>query len=170
MKRLSIVLIVLAFALTGCAGMQINWNIDKQALAEIAACEIGFQFSKHYPEEAQVALKYARIAIQAGEAGSFNDQLNEWKEYLLEYIGADPHYARQLSKLLPEIELSEDALPDMKWMETVKPYISEFIMGIEEGLPVIISNFPHIRYNPIKHYMEVHDANYLKFLWARGLP
>lgn len=119
----------------GCAGTQINWNIDKQVVAEVAANEIGYQLAKQYPEEARIALKYAKMATSASEPGSFNDQLNTWKEYILEKIGADPHYARQLSKLMPEIELPETQTPDrlIEWMEKVRPYVEEFIIGIEDG-------------------------------------
>ena len=160
MKKLLILISLFAFSLMGCAGTQISWNIDKQVVAEVAANEIGYQLAKQYPEEARVALKYAKMVMQAGTPGSFNDQLNTWKEYVLEKIGADPHYARQLSKLLPEIELSEDALPDMKWMETVKPYVEEFIIGIEDGLPEI---------SFIQRYAEIYEANYLGFLLQRSL-
>jgi len=37
---------------------------------------------------------------------------------------------------LPEIELPETQTPDslIKWMAKVKPYLSEFILGIQDGL------------------------------------
>lgn len=159
MKKFSIILIVLAFALTGCAGMQINWNVDKKALAEVAACEIGYQMAKYMPDEAGIALDYARTVMTSIEPGDAKLNLNNWKEYVLDKIGADPHYARQLSKLLPEIELPETATPE--WVETVKPYVQEFIYGVEEGLP--ITSF-------IERYAKIYKANYLKFLWARSLP
>lgn len=160
MKKLLILISLFAFFLMGCAGTQISWNIDKQVVAEVAANEIGYQLAKQYPEEARRARMYANVLVEVNNPTSFNDQLNTWKEYVLEKIGADPHYARQLSKLMPEIELSEDALPDMKWMETVKPYIEEFIIGIEDGLPEI---------SFIRRYAEIYEANWLKLLWARSL-
>ena len=128
-------LTAICLILSGCAGTQINWNIDKQVVAEVAANEAGYQMAKQYPEEAKIALKYAKAVTQAGEPGAFKEQLNTWKEYVLEKIGADPHYARQLSKLMPEIELPETKTPDalVKWMQKVKPYVEEFIIGVEDA-------------------------------------
>ena len=125
---------LIGLILSGCAGTQINWNIDKQALAEVAANEAGYQMAKFLPNEAEIALKYSQTIMTSTEPGDFKLNLNVWKEYVLEKIGADPHYAKQLSRLLPEIELPESAVPDLKWMDKVKPYISEFILGIEDGL------------------------------------
>ena len=127
---------LIGLILSGCAGTQINWNIDKQALAEVAANEAGYQFAQFLPNEASIALKYANDAMNASNPESFKVDLNLWKEYVLEKIGADPHYAKQLSRLLPEIELPETQTPDslIKWMAKVKPYLSEFILGIQDGL------------------------------------
>ena len=161
MRKITAIMFLSAILLMGgCAGTQINWNIDKQVVAEVAANEIGYQLVQEYPEVANVALAYAKMVTEATEPGYFNDRLNIWKEYVLRQVGLDRHYTRQLSKLMPEIELSEDALPDMKWMETVKPYVEEFIIGIEDGLPEI---------SFIQRYAEIYEANWLKFLWERSL-
>ena len=127
---------LIALILSGCAGTQINWNIDKQALAEVAANEAGYQMAKFLPNEASIAFKYANDAMNASNPESFKVDLNVWKEYVLGKIGADPHYAKQLSRLLPEIELPETQTPDslIKWMNKVKPYLLEFILGIQDGL------------------------------------
>jgi len=127
---------LIGLILSGCAGTQINWNIDKQALAEVAANEAGYQMAKHLPDVARIALKYANDAMNASNPETFKVDLNVWKEYVLGKIGADPHYVKQLSRLLPEIELPETQTPDslIKWMAKVKPYLSEFILGIQDGL------------------------------------
>ena len=143
----------------GCAGTQINWNIDKQALAEVAANEAGYQFAKFLPNEAEIALKYARTVTTSIEPGDFKLNLNVWKEYVLEKIGADPHYAKQLSRLLPEIELPESTMPDLKWMDKVKPYISEFIIGVEDGL----------RVSDLIAFSKLADVRYIEFLIGRTL-
>ena len=130
-----IALFAIIFALiAGCAGMQVNWNVDKEDIAELAANESGYQMALHLPDEAQVALKYAQKALAAGEPMEFNEQLQAWKDYALEKAGLNRHYQRQLDKFMPEIQLPEGSMPDLKWLEKVKPYLQEFIYGVEDGL------------------------------------
>lgn len=134
MKKLIVLLSVLIpLLMMGCAGMEINWNVDKDVLALGAACEVGYQLAKQYPEIANIAYKYAQDAIAATEPGAFQEQLDKWKDYILERIGADPHYKRQLSRFMPNIALPEGDMPDMAWVDKAKPYIQEFIYGIEDA-------------------------------------
>lgn len=134
--RLLMVLVV-SLALLGCAGTQINWNIDKQTAGEAAANESGYQLAKNFPDEAKIALGYAQKALDAGEPTDFNKRLNAWKTYVLEKAGLNRHYARQLDKFMPEINLPEGQMPDLSWIEKVKPYLEEFIYGVEDGLEEI---------------------------------
>jgi hypothetical protein len=132
MKKVLSMLIIFVFAfITGCA---VSWNLDKQATMETAACEAGYQMAKHLPDEAVVVYKYTKTALESDEVLDFNEQFKIWKEYALEKAGLNKHYARQLNKFLPDIELQEGAIPTGEWMKKAKPLLEEFKYGIEDGL------------------------------------
>ena len=137
MKKLML-LSLISLLMMGCAGMEMNWNIDKDVLALGAANEAGYQLAKQYPDIADTALEYAQDAMNATKPGTFQDQLDKWKDYVLEQLGADPHYRRQLGRFMPNIALPEGSTPDMAWMDKVKPYVQEFIYGIEDARVSII--------------------------------
>lgn len=154
-KLFPIIILVTLF-IAGCAGMQVNWNVDKQATGEVAACEAGYQLAKHFPDEARVAYKYAKNALDSEELTDFNEQFKIWRDYALEKAGLDRHYKRQLDKFMPEIKIPETPTPE--WVDKVKPYLQEFIYGIEDELE-----------SPITKYLDIFETNYLEFVVARGL-
>jgi len=137
-KILGSLMVLGTFLVMGCAGMEMNWNIDKDVLALGAANEAGYQLARQYPDIADTALKYAQDAMDAAEPGTFQEQLDKWKEYVLGQLGADPHYKRQLSRFMPNITLPEGSTPNTEWMDKVRPYVEEFIWGIEDGRVSII--------------------------------
>jgi len=138
MKKLIVLLSASLMLMMGCSRAQINWNIDKDVLALAAANEVGYQLAKQYPDIADTALEYAQAAMDAAEPGTFQEQFDKWKDYVLAQLGADPHYKRQLSRFMPNITLPEGSGPDTAWMDKVRPYLQEFIYGIEDARVSII--------------------------------
>jgi len=169
--RLILALLVLAF-LAGCSGMQVNWDIDKQAAGGTAACEAGYQMAKHLPNEAVVAYKYAKAALETAEPIDFNNQFKIWKDYTLEKAGLNRHYRRQLDKFMPNITLPEGELPTGEWMEKAKPYLLEFTYGIEDGLDELdipyelseISAFQYFTADVVPYPVLITDDKSLVFI------
>jgi len=122
-------------SLMGCAG--ISWNPD---LGLGGANEAGYQFAKHFPTYADEALGYAQAALDANEPMTFQEQFDKWMDYVLEKAGADAHLKRQINRFKPIITLPEGSTPDMEWMLKARPYLQEFIYGIEDAREVILQS------------------------------
>lgn len=159
--KLLIIIGILGWLIHGCAGTQVNWNIDKQALAELAACEIGYQLAKQYPNEAAILLKFANNVLKQTEPNNFANEFAAWKMSLLEKIGADAHYKRQLARLLPEIEFPESETMLPEWVNKVKPYVQQFSYGIEdaqeEANPLEMSEFEYMTARNVTYPIRITD-------------
>jgi len=141
-KRIILTILAIITALSmGCAGMQLNWNIDKETLALAAANEVGYQLAMQYPTHAEIAFGFAQNVMNADNPEDFQRKLTDWRMYIFEAIGADPHYKRQLARFMPELELPPGEMPGQEWMDKAKPYVEEFMWGIEDAQAIPVADW-----------------------------
>ena len=198
MKRLSIITLLLAFALTGCAGIQVNWGNTSEKAAKVVGCLV----ADNNPDWTERIVKYCDLLIRESQPIDFQYALDEGVDWLLKQYIDKPTIRLMIVDLLPEIQLT-GSLPTLPWMEQVKPLILNFREGVKLcGQSEVISGLMQFDYpldvipsgeiaddksfiegvkigapvvsskpkgGAIERYCDIYEANYLKFLWGRTL-
>ena len=192
MKKISIILMLLAFALTACAGIQIK-PPDIDQVISTGPKLVGALIAENNPDHVDTILKYGDMLLAQSEPIDFKAKLDEGVDWLLrKYI--DKAAIRVLIiDCLPEIEFEAGAIPTPAWMNKVKPIVKSFIEGVRIGAPVT-SSIPDVRMRPtgdfevrlletdvipsgeiiddksfIQRYCDIYETEYLKFMWGRTL-
>jgi len=134
MKKI-ILLIVVGFMLTACAGWQVT-PPSKEELVWTSANLVGFHAVQKYPE---YALKAEGIAIKIDglqDSATIGDTLNpmilELSLYLGEEKNIDPVIIHGLQLLLPLIHVKPGPVPDDK-MQLIKSAASGYMAGYNSG-------------------------------------
>ena len=163
MKKLSITLIILAFALTGCAGIQIDWSTPLEKGPKVVGCLV----ADNNPDWTERIVVYCDILLREGQPIDFQYALEEGIEWLLERYVHKPAIRLLIIDLLPEIQLT-GSLPTLPWMDKVKPMILNFREGVKRcGQPVVTSA---VDKSFIQRYLDVYETAYLYNFPSRGLP
>ena len=183
MKKFSIILILLAFALTACAGIQIK-PPDIDQVISTGPKLVGALIAENNPDYAETIIEYGDMLLAQSEPMDFKAKLDEGVDWLLrKYI--DKAAIRVLIiDCLPEIEFEAGVIPTPAWMDKVKPIVKSFIEGVKIGAPVESSEFDpsswepadeptpstaELHKSPIQRYCDTYETNYLKFMWGRTL-
>lgn len=163
MKKISI-LILLAFALTGCAGVDINWGNTSEKAAKVVGCLVADN-NRDWTER---IVKYCDLLMREGQPIDFQYALDEGVEWLLQQYIDKPAIRLMIVELLPEIQLT-DVLPTLPWMAKVKPLILNF----REGVKLCGKQPGDLALNDksfIQRYLDVYETRYLYNFPSRGLP
>jgi len=169
MKRLSIILVLLAFALTlGCASMGMQFKAPDlgKAITGSGPRLVGFFVGKENPELADKIIKYCDLLAGKDEPVDFKAKLDEGIDWLLNQYLDEPYIVMELENLLPDIEIQTTEIPTPAWMDKVKPMIENFKIGVNFGSASVTTSDQGF----IQRYCEIYEANYLKFLLSRGFP
>lgn len=165
MKRLSIILFVLAFALAGCAGIQIK-PPDIDQIISTGPKLVGALIAENNPDYVDTILKYGDMLLAQDEPLDFKGKLDEGVEWLLKQYLDKASIRVLIIDCLPDIEIQTTEIPTPAWMDKVKPVVKAFMDGVRLAAPVTSKNKTGV----IQRYYDIYEANYFKLLIQRGLP
>ncbi len=134
MKKV-ILLIVVGFMLTACAGFEIT-QPKKEELVWTTANIIGFhaiqKYEKYAVKAEAIAKKIETLQDTALVGDTLNPLLLELSLYLSHEEKIDPLVLHGLTLLLPMIHVKPGAVPEDK-MELIKSAASGYLAGVDTG-------------------------------------
>lgn len=130
MKKLFLILFLMAFVIVGCAGVQLKGDV-KDILIEEVAWEAGYFTAKEYPEIAKNLEKGAILLKLIPTEADFH----KWVAFGIKQVIKDPLLVNRFTKLSELFQVDVSGIEDLaKRSERIGELMEEFCFGVEAGL------------------------------------
>ena len=132
MKKIITLLLILAFAFVGCAGVAVKTDdvAVKKVLILATARIAGYELVKKEPKYADTALMLCNGLLTAESTVSADVILNQ----IMKYAEKDPLVAMTLMDVMSLIEIQGGVPLDVAKLELVKAAAQGFAQGVQLGL------------------------------------